>query len=128
MSDNNKILAGESLNRALLNALPFPAMLINRDRTLLACNQAAAEMGVVPGTHCWDTFGKLASIPAEDKEFFITEGRPPEGGTRCTFCQGDQALDTQEHQNTQVDTGEAVFDTYWVPLTPDIYLHYARLV
>jgi hypothetical protein len=60
----------KSQDMALMNSLPYPAMLIHKDRVVLAVNSAAKEIGVVEMTNCWDTFGKLASIPPEDRAYF----------------------------------------------------------
>jgi DNA-binding NtrC family response regulator len=46
------------LNELLLSSLPYPAMLIRRDRTVLAANRMAQEMGARIEDLCWRSFGQ----------------------------------------------------------------------
>lgn len=115
----------KSLNMALMDSLPYAAMLIHKDRVVLAANSGAKEIGVVEMTNCWDTFGKLASIPPEDREYFEKHGKAPESGTKCHFCRGDEALKKQELVVEDVEAGGKVWETHWVPVGRKIYLHYA---
>ncbi len=114
----------KSLNKALLDCLPYAAMLIHRDRIVLAANRLVLEMGVVVGTNCWDTFGKRVSIPDEDRAYVEKHNRAPESGTKCTHCLADEALDKDEPVNVDVKIGETIWDTYWIPVGEGIYLHY----
>ncbi len=111
-----------------MDILPFPVMLIHKDRTLISVNKAAAEMGVVPGSFCWDTFGKRQSIPTADRDYFEQNGQAPPNGTCCDFCRADTALLQQKTVREKIDSGTAVFDTFWIPVTADTYLHYAVLM
>lgn len=113
------------LNALLLNSLPYPTMIIRKDRTVLASNKAAEDIGVYPGCICWRDFGKSASIPEKDKRYIEEKGSLPDHPVRCTFCLADEALKKQTPMNTDVEAGGKVWDTYWIPLTKDTYLHYA---
>ena len=73
-----KIMASKNLNKALLNRLPFADMLIRKDRIVVAANNIAASIGVEVGKQCWHTFGKCASLPQQDKEYFDKHGKAPE--------------------------------------------------
>ena len=90
------VLASETLNMALLNSLPFPAAIIRKDRTLLAANTIAKELGAKIGTHCWDTLGGRASISDKDKAYL--ESHPAESKQKisCVFCECDSALNTEQ--------------------------------
>jgi len=57
-----ELLTHKNLNKALMNSLPYPAMLIRKDRRIITANKAAKEIGVRVDSFCWDTFGKKASI------------------------------------------------------------------
>ncbi|MBF0293509.1 MAG: hypothetical protein HQK86_15280 [Nitrospinae bacterium] len=120
-----KLFASPALNKALFEAIPYTAMIVHQDRVLLAANQAAIGIGVVPGTNCWDTFGKLASIPQEDRDHFEKHGKAPDGGTKCHFCEADHALASGKPVVKEVKLGDTVWETYWVPVGEKVYLHYA---
>ncbi len=85
---------------------PFPVMLIQKDRMILAINKTAQEMGVPEGTQCFN----LAD------------------GSVCKGCQAEQAL---KEQSTKRKVGyhaplKKVIDAYWVPLAgqDNLYLHF----
>ena len=119
------ILTDKRLNQALMDSLPYAAMLIHKDRIILAANKLAREIGVEVGTNCWNTFGKLASIRKADKEYFEQHHKGPDCGTKCHFCMAEEALSSQKTVHLDVQADDIVWDTYWVPLNPEIYLHYA---
>jgi hypothetical protein len=118
-------LRNPMLNESLLQSLPYPALIINRERIILAANGPAREMGSKVGTYCWDSFGQRASLSGQDREYFETHGTPPPGGIRCTFCLAGQALAGQSAKSVELPVGESVFETWWTPLDQDTYLHYA---
>lgn len=120
-----KIMKQESLNRALMDSLPYPAMLIRNDRRIIIANKTAKELGVTVGSYCWDTFGQKASISTEDKDYYENNKIVPEKGIKCTFCKANEALSTQKLVNERIPAGDIIYDTYWIPLTEDVYLHYA---
>ncbi|KKL25172.1 hypothetical protein LCGC14_2407990, partial [marine sediment metagenome] len=114
------------LNQLLLDSLPHPAMLIRADRTVLAANRIAREMGAMIEAPCWQTFGQSLYIPGEDKQHINDHDTVPPGGTHCTFCLADEAL--EQHQptsNPKLWAFDRTWDTHWIPLTDDVYLHYA---
>jgi len=121
----DELMSNKVFNARLMDSLPFPAMLIRRDRRMIAANKAATDLGVEVGTYCWDTFGKRASISEQDKEIFESNGTVPQNGIKCTFCRADEALASKQPINEKIPAGDVTFDTYWVPLTDDVYLHYA---
>ena len=90
-----ELLRSESLNRALLDSLPFPAMLIHKNRRIVSANKAAEEIGVEVASFCWDTFGKKASISQADKNYYEKNKTVPPKGIHCTFCRADDALISQ---------------------------------
>lgn len=124
----SKLLSSEKVNKSLMDSLPFPALIIGKDRVVVAANKKAEEIGVNVCTFCWDSFGKKASITSEDKDYFEKFNKVPKKGIKCVFCQADEALRLQKPINKKIDAGEIVYDTYWVPLTDNYYLHYALIV
>jgi PAS domain S-box-containing protein len=115
------------LNDLLLDSLPHPAMLIGPNRTVLAANRMALEMGAKVGGYCWRDFGKSQFIPEEDKQYINDHaGSLPPGGTKCTICLSDEALKESKPANApEVNSFDRIWSTWWVPLESDTYLHYA---
>ncbi len=124
-AQTQELLANSHLNKMLMDSLPYPAMLIRKDRRVVAINKVAQEIGVKVGTFCWDTFGQQASITDEDKEYYAKNQSVPANGIKCIFCKANQALASQEPVNEKIPAGDITYDTYWVPLTDDVYFHYA---
>ena len=120
----DELRSNKAFNVMLMDTLPYPAMLIRRDRKIIAVNKLARDLGVGVGTYCWDTFGKRASISEQDKKIFESNGTVPQG-INCTFCKADKALASMQAVNEKIPAGDIAYDTYWVPLTADVYLHYA---
>ncbi|MBN2294273.1 MAG: PAS domain-containing protein [Pirellulales bacterium] len=116
----------QQLNELLLDALPHFAMLIRKDRTVLAANREAREAGAIIGGYCWQDFGHCNFIPEEDKIFINDHKCIPPGGTNCDFCIADEALETQTPTNDpELHAWGKIWDVYWVPLNREVYLHYA---
>jgi len=117
-------LKNGELQKVLLGSIPYPAMLITRDRIIIDANTIALGAGAVIGGRCWETFGQGASIPKATKEIIRKGGDPP-AGTHCDHCKANQALDKQEDINVYVEADDKIWDTYWKPISKALYLHYA---
>ncbi len=122
-----KVLAEKHrLNELLLDSLPHLAMLIRKDRTVLAANRLARDAGAKVGGYCWRDFAKSDFIPEEDKKYIDEHKKAPPGGTCCYFCLADKALRSQEPaRNPELDAWGKIWDTHWIPLDEQTYLHYA---
>jgi hypothetical protein len=70
-----------ALNKLLLDSLPHAAMLIRKDRTVIAQNRIAEEAGVKIGGYCWEEFGKRLCL---SKENLITNDAPLD--KQSTYC------------------------------------------
>ncbi len=122
-----ELLESAQLNELLLDSLPHPAMLIRRDRTILAANRIARESGAVVGGCCWRDFGHCEYISDEHKQI-INEKKShiPPTGVKCTFCLANEAVDANEHtRDPEVKAFGKLWDTWWIPIDDDVYLHYA---
>lgn len=109
----------------MLEGIPSPAWLVSRERRILAQNKAAVALfGTKVGDYCWQGIHGGQYLPDEYREAINKTGLPLPG-TKCYFCLGDEALDTNKAMNSEVKFGGGVWDTWWVPLGEDIYLHYA---
>ncbi len=120
-----KIRKEHNLNRILLDTLPHPAMLISGDKKVMALNKVAEELGVTVGSFCWEEFGKCLYIPEEKAQEYKKTGKVPPD-TFCSFCKADQCLKDQDAQNDpEVEAFERIWDTYWIAISGNLYLHYA---
>ncbi|MFP5213897.1 MAG: PAS domain S-box protein, partial [Acidobacteriota bacterium] len=118
---------GDRLNRLLLDSLPQPAMLIKKDKTIVAANRTAQNAGAKIGGYCWRDFHKAKCIPQKIK-LHMTEcpGAPPPNGTRCTFCLADESMADGKPRNVPgIDVSGMQYDTWWIPIDEEIFLHYA---
>lgn len=109
--------------RSMLEALPNPSYLIAKDRRILALNKAAKELGAAEGDYCWQSIHSLRTISAAEREAFETTGKPLPG-TKCYFCLADEAMASEQKENCEVTLDCIVWDTWWVPVDEDKYLHY----
>ena len=59
----------QNLNELLLDSLPHNAMLIRKDRRILAANRSARDAGAKVEDYCWQSFAQSDFIPDEDKKY-----------------------------------------------------------
>ena len=86
-TQNDEMFKEQSyLNKLLMDSLPHSAMLINKDRIILASNKIASQMGSKFGDYCWRSFGKCEYIHEKDKKYIKEFKKIPLGGTQCNFC------------------------------------------
>ena len=87
---------------------PEPTLLVRKDRTVVAANASARQIGRVEGEKCF--------------------GLAPNGGgkTHCRSCKADQALrERAAVSDISLDLG-APITSYWLPRpgSPDLYVHF----
>jgi PAS domain S-box-containing protein len=111
-------------NDLLLNAIPHVALLITKERKILALNKVTRELGAKPDDYCWQAIHKMATIGSEALEHYERSGKPLPG-TRCSFCLADEAMKAQKPMSREVDALGRTWDTWWVPIDSEAYLHYA---
>ncbi|MFP5212614.1 MAG: PAS domain S-box protein, partial [Acidobacteriota bacterium] len=117
----------DRLNRLLLDSLPQPAMLIRKDRTILAANRTAKQAGATVGGYCWKVFGRGDYI-AEEHKHILSEPKalPLPCAVKCAFCMADESLAEGEAMNApEVHAFGRIWDTWWIPIDGDVYFHYA---
>jgi len=106
--------ATQALNTLLIDSLPHPAMLIDKNRNVLLANAKALQMGVVEGEQCYMGF----SVASHNDDFL--QARP------CPFCLGQATLDNNQPYNVVVNSKGITWDTHWIPVKQgELYLHYA---
>ena len=120
----NKI-KNSRLTTYLMDSLPFPVVIVDQDRIIIYANSEAKKMEVIPGTHCWDTFGKQLSITEKDKKRFEQSSYLPVKGIKCTFCMADECLQKQTEIKKTVTIKGIPYEIYWKAIEKDMFLHYA---
>jgi len=125
MKLKEELMIKQRLNKLLIDSLPHTAMLIRKDRTIIAANKMAEEAGAIVGGNCWQEFGKCQFISEEHKIYIDKHNKIPDGHTQCYFCNADEALKSRSRVNIEVNAWDRIWDTYWVPLDEETYLHYA---
>jgi signal transduction histidine kinase len=94
------------LNQILLDAFPCVALLLRpRTREIIASNAAAIKVGAVPGDRCYSTWGQR-----EDP---------------CPWCLAPAVWDTGKEQHLEVEAGGISWDAHWIPVSEDLYMHFA---
>ena len=101
-----QILKRESLMRkTLLDNLPCIAMILKKGtREIVASNEAAREVGAIPGKTCYQT---------------CTRRDDP-----CPFCRAPELWATDEPKRLEVEYRGVYYERIWVPLTEELYVHY----
>jgi hypothetical protein len=88
---------------------PEPMLLVHRDRTILAVNDAAAAQGASPGRKCFS---------------YNPDPLDVENGA-CKGCKANQALDAGTAISCTCRIGGRRSVGYWIPLkgSRDVYVH-----
>jgi PAS domain S-box-containing protein len=117
----------DRLRTTLLDSLPHPAMLIRRDRIILAANRHARDLGARIGGFCGNEFGRRAFWPEASGDLRRKTGSQAAAGTiKCEFCRADQALESGKPLSIRaLEASGKFWDAFWIPVDADIYLHYA---
>ncbi|MHA2247720.1 MAG: PAS domain S-box protein [Candidatus Hodarchaeales archaeon] len=96
----------KELSEILINEMPCIAMLLKpRTREIVASNKHAVEVGAIPGKKCYETWGQRQDP--------------------CPWCLAPKAWKTGKEQHVEVEALNIVWDAHWIPITDDLYLHYA---
>ena len=115
-------------NKTLLSSLPYPAMYIRRkDKIILAANEIAIDLGAKVGGHCWREFGQTEFISEKDKKVAqqFPGIVPNEFNIKCSFCRADECIfDTPCQNDTEIKAFGKIWDTYWIKVSDDTFLHY----
>jgi signal transduction histidine kinase len=106
---------GVRLNEILLDSLPYPALMIGRDRMVLAANHTARAMGVRVGGACWQNFRHgTPQCPQQIPE------------DPCPFCRADEALELRRAiKSSEYTLNGRVWDICWISIDREVCLSYA---
>ena len=103
---NDELQQKARLNQILLDSIPCMALLLRPEtREIVASNAAAQAVGAVPGKTCFGTWGRSE--------------------TPCPWCRAPEVWATSQAQHIEVEGLGRVWDAHWVPVSEDLYLHYA---
>lgn len=92
--------------QTFMDALPCVALLLkSKTREIVALNRTAYEAGARIGSTCYGSWPKT--------------DRP------CFFCNAPDSWKTGEHKFKEVTALGVIWEAHWVPVTKDLYLHYA---
>ncbi len=95
-----------SLNQILLDNFHCTALLLRPyTREIVASNKAAVDVGAVPGKQCFATWGRRDNP--------------------CPWCLAPAVWATGEAKHLEVEALGIIWDAYWIPVAPDLYVHYA---
>lgn len=99
------------LNKMLLDALPHPAMLINKNRIILAANERAKNMGAFVGEKCFNGFSTCKSICRNTDD--------------CCFCKRGLDINDMDAKNLEIEAYGRIWDAWWKPVGNNSFLHYS---
>ena len=101
-----ELLERTQLNQVLLDAFPCVALLLRpQTREIVASNAAAVRVGAIPGAHCFSTWGQRENP--------------------CPWCLAPEVWATGEARQLEIEALGTVWDAHWIPVGPDLYMHYA---
>jgi PAS domain S-box-containing protein len=95
-----------SIAQTFMDALPCVALLLRTEtREIVALNRAASEAGARLGATCFGSW--------------------PKSDSPCPFCRAPQGWKTGTPQTVEVEALGVSWEAHWVPISEDLYLHYA---
>jgi two-component system, cell cycle sensor histidine kinase and response regulator CckA len=104
--DEQKRMEQEQLNQLLLDSFPCIAFLVRpKTREIIAMNKAAEDAGCIRGHTCFESWMKFTEP--------------------CPWCLAPRLWNTGKPQHREVEALGIAWDTHWIPVTDDLYLHYA---
>jgi PAS domain S-box-containing protein len=100
-----RLLQESTMRGVLLDNLPCVALILKKGtREIVASNQAAKQIGAVPGKTCYETCAQ------RDDD--------------CPFCLAPKLWTTGDPQHLEVEYRGTYYEGIWVPLTDELYVHY----
>ena len=102
---NEDLKEKTGIAQTLLDALPCVALLLRSNKLVVGANKRATDLGVLPGTVCFKSWN--------------ADNKP------CPWCKALETLETGAIRREEIEVGETCWETYWVPINSDLYLHYS---
>ncbi|MGI2335256.1 MAG: PAS domain S-box protein [Dehalogenimonas sp.] len=93
------------LNEKILNAIPYPIMLIKPNTyEIVTTNRMASKIGVNPGDICYRAWAN------QDKP--------------CAWCLAPKLWETGSEQHCEVEWNNHWWEAHWIPVDNQHYMHY----
>ncbi|KKL80104.1 hypothetical protein LCGC14_2008100, partial [marine sediment metagenome] len=94
------------LTQILLDSMPCVAMLLSpKTRKIAALNETAYKAGARVGQTCFGSWAR------HDEH--------------CPFCMAPELWESGVAQHIEVEFGGVFWDAHWLPISDDLYMHYA---
>ena len=104
----------------LLDSLPVDAVLLRRDKEIVASNESAAEKGLVQGVKCHEGWLKIdRPCPWCHAKKALSSGKPLDHMVRAKANENGEMVVVEE--------GGIIMDAHWYPIAPDLYLHFVGI-
>jgi signal transduction histidine kinase len=91
--------------QTLMDAMPCIALLLRSDFVVMGSNKRASDLGIVPGTVCYEAWN--------------ANNKP------CSQCRTSEILHSECIQRKEIEVEGTCWETYWTPINSDLHLHYA---
>lgn len=105
-----------NFNEVLLDSLPYPALLLDKSRRILAFNQIAGNIGARYDEDCWKLFG-------HDETF---RNKITHESSSCFFCNADTCLETGSSvRSFEHHQGSNYWQMNLLHVYDDIFLYFA---
>jgi len=105
--------------QSLLNALPYPAVLISPERTILSVNNAAETLGILVGSFCFKNKNILPCAQINETQKCSSNA----GDTKCEICPADECFSNEKTSKRIVITNEQLFEVCWSPIDENAFLY-----
>jgi len=100
-----RLLEESTMRGVLFDNLPCVALVLKKgSREIVASNQAAKQIGAVPGKTCFET------CALRDDS--------------CPWCLAPELWTTGDPQRLEAEYRGTYYEGIWVPLTDELYVHY----
>lgn len=114
------------IRASLIEALPYPTMVINKHKQILYANKVAQKIGARINSQCWESFARNENISDEDNKLIASDKSYGPAQIKCFYCKADMAREQLITKKAEsINFAGRVWDFYWVPIDEDKYLHFA---
>ena len=106
------------LNEIIVDSLPHSAMLIDKDKIVLAASYTARQLGTITGAYCWQGISKGEYAGKEGTAQAIEhENCASTGQTACAFCLADKAIAQGKPVTAHdIEAAGRTWEMSWVPV------------
>ena len=107
-----------NFNEILLDNLPYPAILINKNRRILAMNYNAGQLGAEIDRYCWGFMGHKEDLAGGERAAHEESG--------CFFCKLEKCIDERRSACcSEICIHEKTWELRLLHVYEDIFLFYA---